>query len=96
MNRKEILAILRKHKRNFSEKYGIMDIGVFGSVARDQAREDSDVDVVVKMSKPDLFYMVHIKEELEETCHKKVDIVQYRERMNSFLKKRIDKEAIYV
>lgn len=48
------------------------------------------------MSKPDLFYMVHIKEELEIDYQAKVDIVHYREKMNSFLKKRIDLEAVYV
>jgi predicted nucleotidyltransferase len=38
---------------------------------------------------------VHIKEELEERLGRPVDIVQYRERMNAFLKERIEKEAVY-
>ena len=50
------------------------------------------MDVMVKMSDPDLFYMVHIKEEVQT----KVDIVHYREKMNAFLKKRIDLKAVYV
>ena len=48
------------------------------------------------MSKPDLFNMVHIKEEIEADCKRKVDIIHYREKMNTFLKKRIDIEAVYV
>ena len=63
--------------------YGILEIGVFGSVAREEVRENSDVDVVVRISKPDLFMLVGIKDELEERLHRSVDIVTYRENMNS-------------
>ncbi len=91
-----VLEILRKHKPEFEQKYGITEIGVFGSIARGEAREESDVDVVVKMKKPDLFFMVHIKEELEGEYQTAVDIIQYRDKMNSFLKQRIDREAVYV
>ena len=37
MGRDSILAILRDFKQNFAEKYGILEIGVFGSIARDEA-----------------------------------------------------------
>jgi len=40
--------------------------------------------------------MVHIKEALEGECRTRVDIVHYREKMNAFLKNRIDQEAVYV
>lgn len=40
--------------------------------------------------------MLHIKEKLENDYDTKVDIVHYREKMNAFLKKRIDAEAVYV
>jgi predicted nucleotidyltransferase len=96
MSKKEIIAVLRQLKSSFTEKYGVLAIGIFGSVARDEAREDSDVDVVVKMTQPDLFFMVHIKEQVEAACHRKADIVHYREHMNPFLKRRIDREVIYV
>lgn len=92
----DILEILRKRKADFEDEYGVTAIGIFGSFARGKAKQDSDIDVVVKMKKPDLFYMVHIKEELEGDCRTRVDIVHYREKMNVFLKKRIDQEAVYV
>jgi uncharacterized protein len=92
----EALNILRKNKSKFKKIYGVTEIGIFGSLARGDAKDLSDVDIVVKMSKPDLFFMVHIKEQLENDYQKKVDIVHYRHRMNRFLKKRIDQEAIYV
>ncbi len=96
MGRNDIIAILRDYKQNFSEKYGILEIGIFGSTARDEDREDSDVDICIKTKTPDPFALVHIKEEIESRVHKHVDIVRIREKMNPFLKERIEKEGIYV
>lgn len=96
LNLDKVLGILKKRKAEFEAAYGVTAIGIFGSLARGEARTGSDVDVVVKMTKPDLFFMVHIKEELEDDYNTKVDIVHYREKMNAFLKKRIDQEAVYV
>ena len=95
-SKKQVLETLNQFKNIYLEKYGVTALGIFGSTARDETHEDSDIDIVVKMKKPDLFYLVHIKEELQEVYDAKVDIVRYREKMNPFLKKRIDNEAIYV
>jgi len=92
----ETLEVLRRCKGELSEHYGITALGIFGSVARGESKGTSDVDVVVKMREPNLFTLVHVKEELEEALHEHVDIVHYRERMNAFLKRRIDQEAVYV
>ena len=43
-----------------------------------------------------MFYMVHIKEALEERLKMPVDVIRYRNMMNSRLKARIDREAVYV
>ncbi len=94
--RVDVLRILSLHRTGLESRYGVTKLGVFGSVARDEATEVSDVDVVVEMRKPDLFYMVHIKEELEEALNRPVDIVHYRKRMNEFLQKRINRDAVYV
>lgn len=96
IRRDEVLNVLRSFKSGFSERYGVTALGVFGSVARDQSNGTSDVDVVVELREPNLFTLVHVKEELEEALHEHVDIVHYRGRMNAFLKRRIDQEAVYV
>ncbi len=96
LQRAEVLQILGLHKELFKSRYGVIKLGIFGSVARNEAVEASDVDVVVEMQAPDLFFMVHIKEELEKALHCPVDIVHYRKRMNDFLKKRINRDAVYV
>ncbi len=95
-NREAILDELRKMKPEFAKRYGVTKLGIFGSLARNEIREDSDVDVVLEMREPDLFYMVHIKAALEESLKMPVDVIRYRELMNKYLKARIDREAVYV
>ncbi|MBN1351631.1 nucleotidyltransferase family protein [candidate division KSB1 bacterium] len=88
--------MLKKYKSENAEKYGIHNLGIFGSFARGEATEESDVDIVIETAEPDLFKLVHIKDELEELLHVTVDIVRNRSKMNPYLKKRISKDAIYV
>ncbi len=95
MTREQAIAILENKKPLLQEFYGVERIGLFGSLARNESFDKSDVDVVVKME-PDIYRMVHVKEVLEEAFQTSVDLVRYRERMNAFLKERIDKEAVYV
>lgn len=96
MSRKEIIEYLKKFKEENKNKYHIERLGVFGSVARDTANDSSDIDIVVVLTRQDLFEIIGIKQSLEENLKSPVDVVSYREKMNSFLKKRIDKEAVYV
>jgi predicted nucleotidyltransferase len=96
MSHRGILRILKAFKEGHASQYGILALGIFGSVARDESQESSDVDVVVKLKKQDLFNMIGIKQDLEEMLHLPVDVISYREQMNSFLKRRIDKESQYV
>lgn len=93
--REDYLAILRNYQTLKSNIYGIIRIGIFGSVARNEQTEDSDVDICVEMKKPDLFAMVHIKEELQELFGKSVDIVRLRKNMNPILLNRILRDGIY-
>ena len=94
--RDEIILTLTKFKEMNPRKYNIIKIGVFGSAARDDMKEESDIDVVVELSEPDLFKLIGIKQDLEEQFRRPVDIIRYRNNMNKFLKGRIDKEAVYV
>ena len=95
MRRKVALKLLREHKQDLEERYGVTRLGIFGSVARDEADKRSDVDVVVEMP-PDMFARVNLKEDLERILRSKVDVVRYWQRMNHYLKRRIDREAYYV
>jgi hypothetical protein len=96
MGQKEIFNILHEYKLRFAERYDIQSLGVFGSVARNEERPGSDIDIVIRLGKPDLFLLAGIKDDLEAQLHSPVDLVTYRESMNPLLKERIDREAVYV
>jgi predicted nucleotidyltransferase len=94
LNREKILTILASYKKSKGEKYKIEEIGLFGSFARDDAGRDSDVDIYVKLSKSNLILLSKIRIELQELLDKHVDIVEIRPRMNRYLKKHIEEEAV--
>ena len=96
MTKKEILNTLAKYKQKKQRIYQIQRIGIFGSYAKNKMRERSDIDIVVELEKQDLFYLIGIKQDLEEVLHSPIDIVSYRANMNKFLKNRIDNEVVYV
>ena len=90
-----IIAVISKFKPGLMVKYAVSRIGIFGSVARGEASDESDIDIVVEME-PDLFKRAALKSELEELLHRSVDVVRYSKRMNPSLKQRIDRDALYV
>ena len=52
MNRDEALELLRAHKPVLAERFGVSELALFGSFARDQATDRSDVDVLVEFDHP--------------------------------------------
>jgi len=96
VRKENVLQDLKRFQQEFGNRYGILSLGLFGSLARDAAVEDSDIDIVIRLKVPNLFTLSRIRIELEERLHRHVDIVSYRERMNPFLKNRIQQEACYV
>ena len=91
----ELISVLNQYKISHQAIYGIKRLGLFGSTARGTTTDQSDIDIVVELEKQDLFFMIGIKQDLEEQLGSKVDIVSYRSTMNPFLKRRIDQEAVY-
>lgn len=96
MKRDQALHILRQYKEENIAKYGILTMGIFGSVARDEAGDSSDVDICIETKVPNMFNIIHIKDELQMLFATPVDIIRVRDKMNPFLKKRIERDAIYV
>jgi len=96
LTREDVLQFLRENKERFAEQYGVTKIGLFGSFARDEATEESDVDVCVEMPEPTYEGICRLREEIMEKSMRKVDIVQVRRGMDSLLRRCIKKDAIYV
>ena len=91
----EYITLLRKYMAENAYKYGIMRMGIFGSVARGEQTAESDVDVCIELQTPSMFSMVQIKEELQLLFGCAVDIVRLREDMDGILRQNIMEEGIY-
>lgn len=94
INRDAILSQLRDLLPELAERYEVSQIGIFGSVARNEATEASDIDIVVHME-PNILKRACLKAELEEKFGRDVDVIRYWYGMNKFLKARIEQEAVY-
>ena len=80
MNRDQVLALLRASKAMLKERFGISGVALFGSFARDQAAEGSDVDVLVRFdAPPDWKRYFGAQEYLEDLLGRPVDLATDRE-----------------
>ncbi|MCL2005316.1 MAG: nucleotidyltransferase domain-containing protein [Planctomycetaceae bacterium] len=94
LTREDILQFLRNNKERFAEQYGVTKIGLFGSFARNEANEESDVDVCVEMP-PHFFSVAAVREELETSFQRSVHIVRLREELRELFKEHLRRDAIY-
>ena len=66
-NMHEIIKILREHKEELKEKYKIKEIKIFGSYARGEQRETSDIDIIVDFEEtPTLIELLRWRKRLRE------------------------------
>ncbi len=73
--RERIEEILRRFKPVLRDKFKVKEIGVFGSYARDEEAETSDVDILVEFYEPVGWEFIDLQEFLEEILGKEVDLV---------------------
>jgi len=74
MKRGEVLAILATHREKLQEM-GVKSLNLFGSVARDEARSDSDIDFLVEFNQPGGFFqLLQVQYYLEDVLGCSVDL----------------------
>ena len=83
-------------KKTFAQKFGITKLGIFGSVARKENNEGSDIDIVVEVQQPTLSLMYELKEALKALFGCEVDLVRFRETLRPLFKTNIQRDVIYV
>ena len=91
----EYLKILKNHAEDLKNRFGIRSLRLFGSVARNEHQEGSDVDVCVEMA-PNLYQLISLKQGLEALLGCTVDVVRMNRNMSPFLKREIERDGIYV
>jgi len=95
LSQQDILDYLTQHKKEFQRKYNIEQIGLFGSYARNEATQESDIDIFVKMP-PKMFKLIALNQQIEDDLKKSVDILREHKQMKPFLLKMIQKDISYV
>ncbi len=94
MNLLDLLRAKRDIILELAARHGARNIRVFGSVARGEARPDSDVDLLVDLDKDrSLFDQIALRQEIEDLLGRKVDLVT-EQSIYWLLRRRILKEAI--
>ena len=93
--REEYIALITSHAEELQNTFGITSLRLFGSAARNQHHDGSDVDIYVEMP-PKFFLVVRLKAYLEELLDNPVDIIRKHQHLNPFLLKEIEKDGIEV
>jgi predicted nucleotidyltransferase len=93
ITREEIVARLRRERGTLSSRYPIHRLALFGSWARGEAREDSDVDVLVEVDSSIGLRFVDLAADIERAVGRPVDLVS-RRAIKSSLWSRIEPDLI--
>lgn len=98
MNKQNILNYLKSNQEYYHSQFGIKFIGLFGSFARDEANDNSDIDILFKIEKDkklSMFKYLKLTKQLEDFFHKKIDLVR-DETLKPQIKNYIQKDIAYV
>ena len=95
MTKSDILHFFNEKKSFLKEQYHVDDIGLFCSYSRDEATQDSDIDIVISTSVKSFTNRYNLKKYLEDAFKRPVDIGYY-DSLRTFIKKEIEEEIIYV
>ena len=96
MNREDIIFILNKAQKELHEQYAVKSLALFGSIARNESRPDSDVDLLVEFSQPvGLFQFIGLKQYLESLLGRTVDLGTVAS-LKPYLKENVLREMIHV
>lgn len=96
LNKSKVFQLLRDHADEVRE-FGVSRLGLFGSMVRDEATNDSDIDILVEFREGQKNYdnFIHLVYFLEDLLQRDVDLVT-RKSLSDRLKKLVDKEIEYV
>ncbi|HAI74304.1 MAG TPA: hypothetical protein DCS28_02765 [Candidatus Moranbacteria bacterium] len=96
MSKEKIIGVISAQSDFLKKRYHVKNIGVFGSVARDEDNKNSDVDILVEFDKTIGFFdFIRLENFLSKRLNKKVDLVT-KKAVKPALGRKIFKEIIYV
>ncbi len=96
MSLEKIKEILEKHRDELERRYGVKEIGIFGSYVRGEQKVGSDIDILVDFERiPTLLEFIELENYLSEMLGIEVDLVMKRA-LKPSIRKVVLKEVVYV
>lgn len=98
LNRQDIMTFLLSNRTLLERQYNVEKIGIFGSFARDEQQEDSDIDLIVELNKntPDIYETKQaLKTFIGRKFQREIDLANPKY-LKSYIKSDILKEVNYV
>lgn len=93
--RQEYVDIIKSHADELRSRFGITSLMLFGSVARNEHHEGSDVDLFVTMP-PKLMNHIAAAQYLKELLGNDVDLIQEHRHMRPFFREQIERDGITI
>ncbi len=95
MEREEIIQAINSQLPFLKDRYNVKNLGIFGSIARNEGKEESDIDIVVEFESPIGFLdFIRLEIFLSKILQRKVDLIS-KKAIKPALKESILKEIIY-
>ena len=90
-----IVTFLKEQKQFLTKKFGISPVALFGSYARGDFTQDSDIDLLIESQDTSFRSWMALKDFLQETFGKKVDLVE-KKSLRTFIRRMIEEDLVYV
>jgi len=92
----EIVKILKPHKKDVFKNYNLKELGIFGSIVREENNSKSDIDIIVEYKViPDLLKYIELERHIENILNSNVDLV-IKNSIRDELKESVLNDAVFL
>jgi len=96
LSKEDIIKFLSENATLLKDRFGVTNIALFGSFARGEETEESDIDFLVEMNEPTFSKLAGLKNFLEEIYKREINVVRKHSRLKPRFLKIISKDLIRV
>jgi len=94
VNNMDVIETLKKYRKKIEKEYSVEKIGIFGSYAKGNQTESSDIDVLVEFKQPTYDNLIELAFYLEDLYGKKVDLITVKG-LSPYILPTVEKEVIW-